>query len=176
MHLHAYRLPRTQTGARRADARNGSTAAASDLGGSDPQVRIRPRLRRHLSLTHAVNRLRWLRGPATTCRRTGRWASFSRSGSKSVFQSRPQYSPNGLSRYALPRPLDNSRPLTHAPLTFPTRSLGRTIAACEDALPTVPSRFAPPQGHIRESDVSRTTGAIFTACIQSVGPLRHARQ
>ena len=168
MHLHAYRLPRTQTGARRADARNGSTAAASDLGGSDPQVRIRPRLRRHLSLTHAVNRLRWLRGPATTCRRTGRWASFSRSGSKSVFQSRPQYSPNGLSRYALPRPLDNSRPLTHAPLTFPTRSLGRTIAACEDAF-----QAASP---LAGSDVSRTTGAIFTACIQSVGPLRHARQ
>src|SRR6266481_3553788 len=39
-----------------------------------------------------------------------------------------------------PAPLDNSRPLTHAPLTFPTRSLGRTIAACEGALPTVPER------------------------------------
>jgi hypothetical protein len=33
-------------------------------------------------------RWRWLRGPATTCRRTGRWASASRSRSKSVFQSR----------------------------------------------------------------------------------------
>ena len=28
--------------------------------------------------------LRWLRGPATTCRRTGRWASALRSGSKPV--------------------------------------------------------------------------------------------
>src|SRR5690242_10165093 len=32
---------------------------------------------------------------------------------------------------------------SHAPLTLPTRSLGRTIAVCEDALPTVPERRRP---------------------------------
>jgi len=84
-----------------------------------------------------------LRGPATTCRRTGRWASVSRSGSKSVFQSRPRIHQMVSASVRFPGPRDNSRPLTHAPLTFPTRSLGRTIAACEGALPTVPERRRP---------------------------------
>jgi len=65
----------------------------------------------------------WLRGLATTCRRTGRWASASRSRSKSVFQSRArvrQMSQNLCGR----RQLDNSTPLKHAPLTFPAHCLG----------------------------------------------------
>jgi hypothetical protein len=63
------------------------------------------------------------RGRATTCRRTGCWASASRSRSKSVFQSRPrvhQMSQNLCGR----RQLDNSTPLKHAPLTFPAHCLG----------------------------------------------------
>ncbi len=67
-------------------------------------------------------------GPATTCRRTGRWASVSRSGSKSVFQSRPRI--HQMSQQLFPHHhLDNSTPLTHAPLMFPAHSLGRLSAS-----------------------------------------------
>ena len=60
----------------------------------------------------------WLRGPATTCRRTGRWASASRSRSKSVFQSRPRV-------HSMSQSLCGRRQLLkHTPPTFPAHCLG----------------------------------------------------
>jgi len=109
----------------------------------------------------------WLRGPATTCRRTGRWASASRSRSKSVFQSRPRVHsmsqslcgrrqppetcaadvPCALPR--LPQKLDvlwrrggpsssGQTPRPHRPPPSPGHT--HAIAAREAALPNVPER------------------------------------
>jgi len=65
---------------------------------------------------------RWLRGPATTCRRTGPSSSGSRSGFESVFQSRPRFHQMSQQLCAH-RHLEHSTPLKHAPLKFPEHSL-----------------------------------------------------
>ena len=77
---------------------------------------------RIVALPHPTSSRCWLRGPATTCRRTGRWASASRSRSKSVFQSRPRVHQMSQQLCAH-RPLDDSTRLPHAQLTFPAHSL-----------------------------------------------------
>src|SRR5262249_25610566 len=73
-------------------------------------------------------RFGWLRGPETTCRRTCDWDSVSRSGSKSLLQSRPRIHQTSQATVRSPPPRQQHATLT-CPLTFPTHSLGRTIAA-----------------------------------------------
>jgi hypothetical protein len=75
----------------------------------------------------------WLRGPATTCRRTGRWASPSRSRSKSVFQSRARRTLSCLRReacFVLIRPV--RRPIDGGGVTsLACRSPGPDRSTCE---------------------------------------------
>ena len=63
-----------------------------------------------------------MRGPATTCRQTGRWASASRSQSKLLIQSRPG-AHQVAQQLCAHRPSKTARQLKHAPLNFLEHSL-----------------------------------------------------